>query len=63
MTKCYDCEFLDIFNKSDVETTVYCSLMFEYDQVSIEKFEDVFTNDAPCEHFEKLSEDTNQELI
>lgn len=28
-----------------------------------EKFEDVFTNDAPCEHFEKLSEDTNQELI
>lgn len=33
------------------------------DIVSIEKFEDVFTNDAPCEHFEKLSKDTNQELI
>lgn len=23
----------------------------------------VFTNNAPYEHFEKLSEDTNQELI
>lgn len=63
MTKCYDCEFLDIFNKSDIETIVYCSLMFYHCQVSIEKFEDVFANDAPCEHFEKLSEDTNQELI
>ena len=41
MTKCYDCEFLDIFNKSDVETIVYCDLMFDYCQVSIEKFEDV----------------------
>lgn len=33
--------FSDIFNKSDIETIVYCSLMFEYYQVSIEKFEDV----------------------
>ena len=38
MTKCYDCEFLDIFNKSDIETIVYCN-------------------------FEKLSKDTNQELV
>ena len=42
MTKCYDCEFFRYFNKSDVETMVYCDLMFEYYQVSIEKFEDVF---------------------
>jgi len=63
MTKCYDCEFFRYFNKSDIETIVNCDLMFEYYQVSIEKFEDVFVNDAPCEHFEKLSEDTNQELI
>ena len=33
------------------------------DMLEIEKFEDVFTNDAPCEHFEKLSEDTSQELV
>ena len=42
MTKCYDCEFFRYFNKSDVETIVYYDLMFEYYQVSIEKFEDVF---------------------
>ena len=37
MTKCSDCEFLDIFNKNDVGTIVYYSLMFDYCQVSIEK--------------------------
>ena len=59
MTKYYDCEFFRYFNKSDVETIVHCDLMFDYCQVSIEKFEDVFANDALCEHFEKLSEDTS----
>lgn len=52
---CLNCENFRYFEK-EYENIVWCDLMFENYQVSMELFVESFETDTPCEYWEPLQE-------